>query len=110
MRIIVLEKDWHERQLLVEALSNRFPNNTIVQLCNAREILLCMHQFVQDNTIIVMEHFLPLLEPNRDWANQIAELKQKFPEVATDWDHQQAAERLIRHMRQIGLNIPVIIQ
>ena len=109
MRFLVIEGDHFERQFLSETLTDALPEVDIVQLKNAGEFLLLTQDRLPQIDVLITEHFLALMEVTEDHEERYAKLKANFPEVVIGWDHHEAAERIIRYMRKMGLNIPVII-
>lgn len=108
MRIIIVQNGFHEREFLVRDLTKAFPSVIITEFNTAGDFLLAIGTLKSAN-VIITEHHLPLGEVMRDAEAWFANLSSLFPEVTAEWNHQQAGERLVRHMRKIGMNTPVII-
>jgi hypothetical protein len=108
MHIIIVEHEHFEREWLVEILKKAFPASTITEFRNAGDFLLALGT-LPTIKVIITEHFLPLGEPRPDHEEWFGNLSRLFPEATANWDYHEAAERLVRYMRKIGINIPIII-
>lgn len=109
MHLVVIEDDFHEKQWVTEELKRRFSSVTITEFKTIGDFLLALSALPTAD-VIITEHFLPLggvgLEYSEEWFGK---LDAHFPEVTADWNYQEAGERLVRHMRKIGVQTPVII-
>ncbi len=108
MHIVVIEDDFFEREILVKNLKKTFPNFTITEFRNVGDFLLAI-SVLPSADIIITEHFLPLGETKPDFEKWIENLYILFPAVTTNWNYQEAGVRLVRHLRQNTIDIPVII-
>jgi len=111
--IVLVEKDPFEREYLECKLGTVFTreNLLITSFPNAEGFLLGLGPSLVPD-IVIMEHHLHLLDlrdSEEDIDRRHAVLLEKFPEVTQDWNHQEAAERLVRYMRKMGSPVPVII-
>lgn len=113
-KILVVEDDWGERDMVLNNIRTGLPRADVSAIMNAGELLL----MVQEDSdlggvcVVVMEHHLPLWtigNSEEELDSALNRLQRDFPDVVKDWDGQQAGERLVRWMRSIGVQVPVII-
>ena len=108
MNIVVIENKHFEREWLVKILERAFPNSVINEFRNAGDFLLVVGMLMAVD-IIITEHHLPLCEAKPDIEEFVEKLRSSFPEAVANWNHQEAAERIVRHMKKNNINIPVVI-
>lgn len=115
MQIMLVEDDYHERELAYKDLRQAFECSEVMQIPTAGLFLITAVGSLPrlyGTDIIVMEHHLPLTEIGESQKALEADLMQldrMFPDVVKDWHHQQAGERLIRWLREKKVRVPVII-
>lgn len=110
MRIALLESKHLERKWFMEELPKFFPSAQLFVFRSVEEFLKGQQTILGDY-ILITEHYLPLLQQGKneeEMEAQLSELRHQFPWIM-EWNHQEAAERLIRHIRQTNKDLPVII-
>lgn len=108
MHVILVEDDYFDIEQARQALERRFRSGIkITTFRNVGGVALAKEDD-KSADIVVMEHFLPLLEVSEDVEMRFKQLSEQFPDLTTEWAHQEGGERLLKWMRANGMNMPVI--
>lgn len=108
MHICIIEKEHFERKWLIEALVEAFPGVSIEYFRNVGDFLMRPDDLPKIG-VLIMEHHLPLSEPREDLEVWVKKLTNLFPETVADWHHWVGGERVVKHLRKIGNNVPIIL-
>lgn len=114
MKVILVEDDWAERDISLNDIRTRFPTTDVLPLMTAGEFLIEVQKGsdLGGADIVVMEQFLPLWyigESEEELVEALERLERDFPIVVREWDHRSAGERLVRWMRSIGIQVPILL-
>jgi hypothetical protein len=108
MHIVLLDSKPLDREWLRGFLKSCFKDVQISEFACVADFLDSLPS-ISAVDLLILEHFLALLQPTPDTEFKMKVLETVFPKIASGWDHQEAAERVIRHVREVGLNFPIII-
>jgi hypothetical protein len=112
MHILLIEDEHFELEYTLDNLKRAFPKAQIVTFGSVEDFLMKSTEFDSRVCVLITEHFLPLMKMGKNEEEMSArynELKSRFPWVAENWTHQQAGERLIRHIRRTNKDLPIVI-
>lgn len=91
-----------------KGIKNFFPKCVISEYNNVGDFFLTIaDMFTVD--VIIVEHNLPLVKVKPDFEEQFEKFNTLFPEVVKDWTRHVAGEKIVRHLRGVGMLTPVII-
>lgn len=111
MHIVLIEDDHFEMEWFSEELKKAFPHIQIF-LCRSVGEFLLFSQQLPTNYILITEHHLPLIQMGKNMEEmdaKLAELRSHFPWTGERWNHQEAGEQLVRHIRKTNQSLPIII-
>jgi hypothetical protein len=111
MHIVLIEDDYMEMDWALEELKKVFPKAQIITFKSVEDFLLKSSELPQEY-ILILERYLPLMQietGEEEMDVRYEELKRQFPWVAENWTHQEAGERLIRHIRRTNKDLPIIV-
>lgn len=115
MRIIVVEDDYSEYDIIRNCILTHIPDPEITNFPSVEHFLMHaeLTTVLEGADVIVMEKCLPLIVDNsmseEDFGIKMNRLRARFPDVAPNWDSYEAGERVIRWLRRRHVFIPVVL-
>jgi len=111
MHLVIIDEDYNERVFMGMELRKAFPK---AQLTFFQAIGYFLEEYpnLQQPFVLILEMILPLyvlLEEIDDLEKRLKDLREKFPWLGDDWDGRRGAEVLIRGIRRIQDDLPIII-
>jgi hypothetical protein len=110
MHIVIVEDDQFENEITALDIAKRYPQAKITSTRSVGEFLLKVDG-LRSADVVVMNHYLPLgelLGSEEETDNWFNNLGRKFPDMVVAWNHREGGERLLRWMRQNGMQMPVL--
>jgi len=108
LHIVLLEKEFEEAELFVEKFQSVFDSFTVTYFEHLGDFLMGYDDLPAID-LIITEDRLSLMAVRDDHDEWSAKLKEHLPEVVTDWKHDEAALRTLRHLRKSGLSMPMLV-
>lgn len=113
MRIILVESDWAERDIALNDIRVGLPSAEVTTLKCAGQLLIEVQEGsdLGGADIVVMEHHLPLWtigESQEELDRPLESLARDFPEVVNLADGQLLSEKLVRYIRSLGIEVPIL--